>query len=126
VLLVALPTAPCAWISQGCPFEAGGLLAGHEAAPRSCCANHTAAAELANASQEQAPVKPAAPCTRDCCKVRALPPLVEKVVTDQPAMPLLATLVDTTVAPPTPWIALDREHHLLDPPLQILHCQWRL
>lgn len=130
VLLVALPTAPCAWISQGCPFEAGGLLAGRDAAPRSCCARHSQASDAATSTAataaSDAPAKPAAPCTRDCCKVRSLPPVPEKVIAEQSAMPLLMATVDATLVPAMAWESLDREVQHLDPSLQILHCQWRL
>jgi len=54
-----------------------------------------------------------------------LPPLAEKIA-DQAALPLVVAAVEVAIVPATPWVWLDRKPNLLGPPLQILHCQWRL
>lgn len=120
-LLVALPMAPCAWIAQGCPFESAGLLAGEQAAKPSCCRNHRPAD---SSSSNEAPAKP---CTRDCCKVRSLPPVAEKVLADQVlVLPLLASIDVSGDCPTLIGIGGGPQTPAVDPPLQILHCQWRL
>ncbi len=116
-LIVALPLSPCAFFaSASCQHESTAESAVVAEPIKPCCAQH------------RAPVKRPAdhgkPCESECCRLSPFVPVAEKAFVDaQPlalvSAPELAALPVRPLAPPSAVMAEA-------PPLQILHCQWRL
>lgn len=129
LLIVALPLSPCAFFSSSCCSHETGLVNSTSAADpsadeacdhqQSCCAHHD------SNSQRTTPQSDQRPCKAECCLLSPFVPQLVKVVFD--AQPLAVAMV---LPPPVgiEWNPFEAVTLPLapDPPLQILHCQWRL
>ena len=116
--LVALPMSPCALAPESC--DVAERVAGGPDAP----AEHSCCADRAGADGKDSHNKPAAPCTRGCCRLNATAPTVEKVVAEQPSW------ATTTFLPPSATafgVDASLGQRLLLPAqtLHSLSCLWR-
>ncbi len=122
-LIVALPLSPCAFFaSASCRNEPAIESALLSEPVSSCCAQH-------GGPEKQPGDRPldeeGMPCQGECCRLSPFVPLAEKVLVD--AQPLaVASALPQVVALPARPLALPGAVLAEAPPLQILHCQWRL
>ena len=118
-LIVALPLTPCAFFSSaGCRHEAAAEAAALAEPAKPCCSQHSAPVQ--RTENENQP-----PCQSECCRLSPFVPLAEKVLVDAPPLALAGALPQIVALPVRP-LALPSAVLADAPPLQILHCQWRL
>ncbi len=119
MVTVAFPLSPCAFLASPCHVKQDAAEPQAATEPvRSCCAEQSVPAEQPAPGNGE-------PCRGDCCRLDPIAPGVEKPLAEaQPLMafdmlPLPNALAISPVAHASFTIAEA-------PPLQILHCQWRL
>jgi len=86
---------------------------------QSCCAQHGTPL-TAPAEKQDAP-----PCRSECCRVSPFVLVAEKVLVDAPPLALAGAIPQIVALPVRP-LELPSAVLAEAPPLQILHCQWRL
>jgi hypothetical protein len=131
LLIVALPLSPCAFFSSSCCNHETALVnsspatnptATDEACDQpgqSCCAHHD------NKSLRSAPLPGDRPCMAECCLLSPFVPQLAKVVFDAHPLAVALVLPQPVAIAMSPFEAASLPL-AADPPLQILHCQWRL
>jgi hypothetical protein len=126
MLIVALPLSPCAFFSSACcehesasPTES---VVSEEACPtpeRACCAHHSQPVE------KSAPIEGQQPCKAECCQLSPFVPQTVNVAFDVQPMALALVLPQLNAISASPF-DVPSLPLAATPPLQILHCQWRL
>ena len=114
-MIVALPLAPCAFVSSVCNQHSATSEA--DVPAKSCCAEHSAPAEKPANGGEQ-------PCGGDCCRLSPFVKSAVKVSFDAPALLTAVVLpqIDVPAIRPLERSSLPMAAAIS---LQILHCQWR-
>ena len=126
MLIVALPLSPCAFFSSDCcehelasPPEVAVVDEACATPERACCAHHSEPVQHSSPEQGQQP------CKAECCRLSPFVPPVAKVTFD--AQPLsLAVALPQPIAVYSSPLEVSSLPLPAAPPLQILHCQWRL
>lgn len=119
-LIVALPLSPCAFFSSANCQHEPAVKTGALAEPaQTCCAQH--GTPLTTPAEKQ----DSPPCQSECCRVSPFVPVAEKVLVDAPPLALAGAIPQIVALPGRP-LAVPSAVLAEAPPLQILHCQWRL
>jgi hypothetical protein len=124
VALPITPITPCALLPGVCSAHESAADAPEASVPRSCCSadydeGSTASHDVSSHDKQ------GGPCSRGCCRLSSIAPVVEKVAFEPSqvwAHVFVPTTVDSTNRDrPAPSM------ELLPPPLtlQSLHCLWR-
>jgi hypothetical protein len=131
MLIVALPLSPCAFFSNACcqhEKASPEAAAANEACAnpeRACCAHHSESSGQSKLVEQSAPQHSQQPCKAECCRLSPFVPPVVKVAFD--AQPLaLAVALPQPIAVYSSPLEVPSLPLAAAPPLQILHCQWRL
>src|SRR6476619_2641577 len=112
---LALPPAPCA-VLVGCGRDA--QTAKSPVSHSACCQRHSAP------TGKPSPERSGVPCSRDCCRAKAVTPGSKGLVIEQ--APAVADVSWTPPVEEAAWRPLaPGRPNSTDRSLQILHCSWR-